>query len=256
MYLGILDLIREDFIADMVRDPNTNEVIESQDLQDFLYHVSKAVGMFAAAMTKVVEKLPEQEKIPNVEWFYSRAIQAFKALEDNFGFGEEDLRRFASDLHYEWKGIDPSHVIPYEYVNHAKEIPNSNSSNQSEINRDRVQRSAPANAPKDTPTNTPDSASNGASGSSSGGCYVATCVYGSYDCPQVWTLRRFRDDTLGSTWFGRLFIRTYYATSPTLVKWFGKTRWFKRMFRGALDRLVFGLNTRGVSDTPYQDRQW
>lgn len=25
------------------------------------------------------------------------------------------------------------------------------------------------------------------------GCYVATCVYGSYDCPEVWTLRRFRD---------------------------------------------------------------
>lgn len=24
------------------------------------------------------------------------------------------------------------------------------------------------------------------------GCYIATCVYGSYDCPQVWILRRFR----------------------------------------------------------------
>ena len=33
----------------------------------------------------------------------------------------------------------------------------------------------------------------------SGGCYVATCVYGSYDCPQVWTLRRFRDNTLAET---------------------------------------------------------
>ena len=30
--------------------------------------------------------------------------------------------------------------------------------------------------------------------SSSGGCYIATCVYGSYDCPEVWTLRRFRVD--------------------------------------------------------------
>ena len=29
-----------------------------------------------------------------------------------------------------------------------------------------------------------------------GGCYVATAVYGSYDCPQVWTLRRYRDDIL------------------------------------------------------------
>ena len=44
-----------------------------------------------------------------------------------------------------------------------------------------------------------------------GGCYVATAVYGSYDCPQVWTLRRYRDYTLAETWHGRAFIRTYYA---------------------------------------------
>ena len=46
------------------------------------------------------------------------------------------------------------------------------------------------------------------------GCYVATAVYGSYDCPQVWTLRRYRDYTLAETWYGRAFIRTYYAISP------------------------------------------
>ncbi|MFR9028073.1 MAG: DUF2726 domain-containing protein [Clostridium sp.] len=28
------------------------------------------------------------------------------------------------------------------------------------------------------------------------GCYIATAVYGSYDCPQVWVLRRFRDQIL------------------------------------------------------------
>ena len=58
---------------------------------------------------------------------------------------------------------------------------------------------------------------------SNGGCYVATAVYGSYDCPQVWTLRRYRDYTLAETWLGRLFILLYYAISPTLVKWFGET---------------------------------
>ena len=41
------------------------------------------------------------------------------------------------------------------------------------------------------------------------GCYVATAVYGSYDCPQVWTLRRFRDHTLAASWYGRAFIRAY-----------------------------------------------
>lgn len=89
-----------------------------------------------------------------------------------------------------------------------------------------------------------------------GGCYVATCVYGSYDCPQVWTLRRFRDDTLGVTWYGRLFIRTYYAISPKLVKWFGNTNWFKKMWKPTLDKMVSKLNNSGVDNTPYNDREW
>lgn len=91
---------------------------------------------------------------------------------------------------------------------------------------------------------------------SSGGCYVATCVYGSYDCPQVWTLRRYRDDTLGSTWYGRAFIRTYYTISPSLVKWFGDTRWFKKLWKGKLDRMVNKLQSNGVEDTPYEDKEW
>ena len=88
----------------------------------------------------------------------------------------------------------------------------------------------------------------------SNGCYIATCVYGSYDCPQVWILRRYRDDTLASTWRGRLFIHIYYAISPTLVKWFGKTNWFKTMWRGTLDRIVKKLGANGVENTPYKDK--
>lgn len=88
------------------------------------------------------------------------------------------------------------------------------------------------------------------------GCYVATCVYGSYDCPQVWTLRRFRDNTLAKSIFGRAFIRTYYAVSPTIVKWFGKTNWFQTFWRNRLDVLVSKLQREGVEDTPYQDRSW
>lgn len=88
------------------------------------------------------------------------------------------------------------------------------------------------------------------------GCYVATAVYGSYDCPQVWTLRRFRDNTLAETWYGRAFIRTYYAISPTLVKWFGETDWFRNMWRGRLDRMVQKLQDAGVEATPYEDKIW
>lgn len=88
------------------------------------------------------------------------------------------------------------------------------------------------------------------------GCYVATAVYGSYDCPQVWTLRRYRDYTLAETWYGRAFIRTYYAISPTLVKWFGHTGWFKKMWKGKLDRMVKNLQEQGFESTPYEDKKW
>ncbi len=88
----------------------------------------------------------------------------------------------------------------------------------------------------------------------SGGCYIATCVYGSYDCPQVWTLRRFRDYTLDETWYGRLFIKCYYAISPTLVKWFGETSWFKRFWKFGLDKMVKYFNDNGVEDTCYTDK--
>lgn len=88
------------------------------------------------------------------------------------------------------------------------------------------------------------------------GCYIATAVYGSYNCPQVWTLRRFRDDALASTWYGRLFIRTYYVISPTLVRWFGHTEWFKKFWKERLDKMVNNLQANGVESTPYQDKEW
>ena len=91
---------------------------------------------------------------------------------------------------------------------------------------------------------------------SSGGCYVATAVYGSYDCPEVWTLRRFRDNTLAKSFLGRLFIYLYYAVSPTLVEWFGETNWFKNMWRGKLDKMVKDLQSKGVESTPYEDKKW
>lgn len=87
----------------------------------------------------------------------------------------------------------------------------------------------------------------------SGGCYIATTIYGSYDCPEVWTLRRFRDLKLAESVFGRAFIKLYYSTSPTLVKWFGKTLFFKKTFKPILDKLVYVLQHEGVESTPYKD---
>jgi hypothetical protein len=88
---------------------------------------------------------------------------------------------------------------------------------------------------------------------SSDGCYIATCVYGSYDCPQVWTLRRFRDNTLKQSAAGRAFIHVYYAISPTLVCRFGNTKLFRSFWRKALDRLVGRLKKKSVADTTYEE---
>ena len=97
---------------------------------------------------------------------------------------------------------------------------------------------------------------NSSQSNNSGGCYVATAVYGSYDCPEVWTLRRYRDNTLAESWYGRAFIHTYYAVSPSLVKYFGDTDWFRNMWKPKLDKMVRKLNNEGILATPYQDKTW
>ncbi|WP_414673984.1 CFI-box-CTERM domain-containing protein [Megasphaera sp. UBA4233] len=91
--------------------------------------------------------------------------------------------------------------------------------------------------------------------STQSGCYIATCVYGSYDCPEVWVLRRYRDINLSSTRFGRLFVRIYYCISPILVKLFGKEKWFTNIGRKWLDSFVLKLRRLGFSDAPYKDKK-
>lgn len=91
------------------------------------------------------------------------------------------------------------------------------------------------------------------SASASGGCYIATAVYGSYDCPQVWTLRRFRDFWLKNTAIGRLFIKLYYWLSPKMVKKFGNSKLFRIIFRITLDNLVSRLKRKGYDDSKYYD---
>lgn len=70
------------------------------------------------------------------------------------------------------------------------------------------------------------------------GCYIATCVYGSYDCPEVMILREYRDKTLSKSSFGKFFIKIYYSISPTLVKHFGNHRLFKKIWKTIIDRII------------------
>lgn len=87
----------------------------------------------------------------------------------------------------------------------------------------------------------------------SGGCYIATCVYGSYDCPPVWVLRRYRDYKLAQNLPGRIFIKIYYIISPKLVDMFGKKEWFRRLWIVFLNKKVATLQADGYPDTPYSD---
>ena len=83
------------------------------------------------------------------------------------------------------------------------------------------------------------------------GCYIATCVYGSYNCHEVWVLRRYRDEVLEENVLGRMFISIYYAISPTIVKLFGNTQWFKNIWLKFLDKKVEKLKQAGYSDSEY-----
>ena len=76
------------------------------------------------------------------------------------------------------------------------------------------------------------------SASSSDGCYIATMAYGDYDHPQVMILRKFRDETLSNTFFGRRFINFYYTTSPHLVKLLKNQKHINRIIRNLLDQFV------------------
>lgn len=85
------------------------------------------------------------------------------------------------------------------------------------------------------------------------GCYIATSIYGSYDCPSVWVLRRYRDTVLDKSWYGKVFIRVYYFVSPFLVKIFGKSTMFRVLFTKPLNKMVDALKKQGFKDTPYYD---
>lgn len=89
--------------------------------------------------------------------------------------------------------------------------------------------------------------------SSSEGCYIATAVYGSYDCPEVWVLRRFRDRYLKKYALGRLFIKFYYAFSPKMVLKFGNRKEFSQFFKSTLDKMVERLQKKGYESSNYYD---
>ena len=72
-------------------------------------------------------------------------------------------------------------------------------------------------------------------------CYIATAVYGSHDAPEVLMLRKFRDDILANYFFGRLFIKLYYAISPPIANKLKYAKRINKIAKRLLDRFVFWL---------------
>lgn len=79
---------------------------------------------------------------------------------------------------------------------------------------------------------------------SPGGCYIATAVYGSYEAPEVLVLRRFRDSVLKQSFFGRIFIKVYYAISPSLAEHLKNHSIINNFIKKILDNWVGNLKTK------------
>jgi len=86
--------------------------------------------------------------------------------------------------------------------------------------------------------------SSGGSGGNSGGCFVATAVYGDFDAPEVLILRKFRDQSLRRSGWGRTIIHTYYALSPPLAKFIAKSAALRGVVRELLLKPLILLISR------------
>ena len=79
-----------------------------------------------------------------------------------------------------------------------------------------------------------------------GGCFIATCVYGSYSAPEVRILRNFRDQVLIKNHAGQFFVNLYYAISPKIVAFIDNRQKIKSILKNAIiDPLVIYLKKDG-----------
>lgn len=84
--------------------------------------------------------------------------------------------------------------------------------------------------------------SNSSTQKRSEGCYIATMAYGDYNHPKVMVLRRYRDNILAKSTYGRAFIKTYYWLSPKLVKILSNHKRINSIIRCLLDKIAEKLS--------------
>lgn len=84
-------------------------------------------------------------------------------------------------------------------------------------------------------------------------CHIAPAVYGFSDCPQVWTLHRFRDNILVNRLWGRIvlfLLHVIYVVSLSISRRLDREEQINAFWRRKLDGWVKQLNDCGVKDTP------
>lgn len=168
---------------------NMKRALGSTD--DFYLKISSAVvgnaqGMLVSAVNKVQEGLQVQVIIDRYSAISNLKTVVQGAMEVSTMLGSFDM---------------------------SSELRNRYNSNKSALQSISTQLGVSSSSSSSSSRTT----SSSSSGSSSG-CYIATMAYGSYEHPQVLQLRKFRDETLATSAFGRKFISAYYKVSPKLVE--------------------------------------
>jgi hypothetical protein len=100
--------------------------------------------------------------------------------------------------------------------------------------------------------NIPASAqSDGGGGGGGGGCFIATAAFGSYLNPHVRALRTFRDSYLVTNGPGRVFVRLYYAVSPSAAAFIRKSETLRSAVRLTLiPAVAFGYLCLAIGFIP------
>jgi hypothetical protein len=69
-------------------------------------------------------------------------------------------------------------------------------------------------------------------------CFIATAAYGTPFAEEINVLRRFRDNTLQQSSFGRSFIDFYYLSSPPIARFISSRPHLRKFVRSILNPLV------------------
>lgn len=77
-------------------------------------------------------------------------------------------------------------------------------------------------------------------------CFIATCIYGN-TAPETMQLREFRDKYLMTSFLGKAFVYTYYATSPTFVRLIKKSEHLRKFTSWWLGHVVSMVNKLGAN---------